>query len=297
MKVTSHSSGNDSVGTRGFTLVELLVVIGIIAVLVAILLPSLNKARQQAVTVSCAARMRQLETAVLMYVNDNHGYLTPLAYSQNNAITMNRPSIFPCGGESYLSRYLGKELRNPVSGFMSNSIPSAKLYVCPEMEPMVDQVQQWSYYSYKYNAILGGQDPTQWGAPYNGNSAHIYTPWRLARVRQSSNVLLFTEGNSVQGSLDTRFMGVILDGAQMRPANKNGHTPRYGYWLHSQKDTGAYYSYWNNSWNNMGRQGTINIGYCDGSVRSVRWNNNAYPSPAFTPDTFIDPYHVGETAW
>jgi len=258
-------------------------------------LPSLNKARQQAVTVSCAARMRQLETAVLMYVNDNHGYLTPLAASQNNAITMNRPSIYPCGGEGYLSRYLGKERLNTVTGFMSNSIPSAKLYVCPEMEPMVDQVQQWSYYSYKYNAILGGQDGVQWGSGVN--VAHLLTPWKLARVRQSSNVLLFTEGNSVQGNLDSRFMSVVLEPNVNRPSNKYGHNPRYGYWLHSPKDTGAYYSYWNNSWNNMGRQGTINIGYCDGSVRSVVWKLNAYPAPPFTPDTFIDPYHVGETAW
>jgi len=52
---------------EGFTLIELLVVIGIIAILVALLLPSLNRARQQARDVACAATMRQALLSVFMY--------------------------------------------------------------------------------------------------------------------------------------------------------------------------------------------------------------------------------------
>jgi prepilin-type N-terminal cleavage/methylation domain-containing protein len=63
---------------RAFTLVELLVVVGIIAVLVAILLPALQKARRQAEAIACQSNLRQLYIAFVGYANENHGRIPSL---------------------------------------------------------------------------------------------------------------------------------------------------------------------------------------------------------------------------
>jgi prepilin-type N-terminal cleavage/methylation domain-containing protein len=157
---------------RAFTLVELLVVIGIISILIAILLPALNKAREHARRTRCLSNMRQLVVAWTMYVQNNGGKL-PGSNTDVNA----HPHDWVDAGDG-----IDAIKRGSLWPYVNNW----EAYWCPN-----DRVHYNRTYS--MNSWLDGEGP-----------APVAT--RMAQIKWPTSTFVFIEEMDPRGYLINSFM-------------------------------------------------------------------------------------------
>jgi prepilin-type N-terminal cleavage/methylation domain-containing protein len=113
----------------GFTLVELLVVIGIIALLISILLPALNKARIAAQETACLANVRQIGLGILAYASDHHNKLPVIADRYGNTIN----TFEHYGLEVALAPYVsGKKLE--WTNVAASQVVIGGIFICPSSD-------------------------------------------------------------------------------------------------------------------------------------------------------------------
>jgi prepilin-type N-terminal cleavage/methylation domain-containing protein len=142
---------------HGFTLVELLVVIGIIAILISILLPALNKAREQANQVKCQSNLRTVYQLMMMYSNDNRQYMMPARLTVTSAqYYWWSPALL--GSELAHGNYAGNAARNAEEQVIT------KYLTCPSAQKDLDlsggSVGNGYTGDYTYNFNLGAVDLT-----------------------------------------------------------------------------------------------------------------------------------------
>ncbi|MEA2710335.1 MAG: hypothetical protein QOF78_2936 [Phycisphaerales bacterium] len=254
---------------RAFTLVELLVVIGIIAILIGILLPSLSKARAAANRTACMATQRQFGSAVYMFVQEHKGYLPKAWFNSAPRVR----DVAEATNYATLKDSWG--LRDPAYGWDLLLLPymkdGKKVFLCASdnsdvMRPGAD-------------GLPGTSDDIPASYRLNiSNQEDVFNAVKLSQLKPAALAILVVEGKPSQ----YHHIATYEDGAMVA---KEGQVSKFyreniAYKRHP-KEMNCYT-------------------FADGHTEYLAWEDTWKPigeTPSSGQEASIPPAHKGRTMW
>ena len=170
---------------RAFTLIELLVVIAIIAMLAAVLLPTIARAKKQGRSIVCVSNLRQLTVAAKVYTSNNDGFF-PLAYMYK----FDHPVVVSYAWDFTFSKDWDTGEQSVRPGLLWQGDSIEKVHQCPSFKGDANWIED-PYTGYNYNiSYIGGY----------GSGANIVPSARETDVRQPSGCAVFGDGGIASGA-------------------------------------------------------------------------------------------------